>query len=55
MSEIRQLLFNLSEFCFNNEQEGKTIRNIRAYANKTETTLHKQVKEFNGGVNPECS
>lgn len=25
------------------------------YANKTETTLHKQVKEFNGGVNPEYS
>lgn len=30
MSEIRQLLFNLSEIFFNNEQEGKNIRNIRA-------------------------
>lgn len=30
MSDIRQLLFNLSEKIFNNEQEGKNIRNIGA-------------------------
>lgn len=55
MSEIRQLLFNSSEIFSIMNKKVRISETSEHYANKTETTLHKQVKEFNGGVNPECS
>lgn len=56
MFEIRQLLLNLSEIFFSiMNKKVRISETSEHYANKTETTLHKQVKELNGGINPECS
>lgn len=56
MFEIRQLLLNLSEFFFSiMNKKVRISETSEHYAHKTETTLQKQVKEFNGGINPECS